>query len=172
MSKIDTLVVNFAAYEDATEFLGMTEATLPDVEYMSETISGSGIAGEIDEIIAGHTAAMTTTLNFRTYTKATVKLLEPRIHNIELRVAQQQTDSGTGDVGIIPVRHVLKVKPKKTAMGKVSAASEADVNGDYSTTYLATYINNEKVTEIDPLNYKCLINGKDYLADVRKALGK
>ena len=150
----------------------MTEATLPDVEYMSETISGSGIAGEIDEIIAGHTAAMTTTLNFRTYTKATVKLLEPRIHNIELRVAQQQTDSGTGDVGIVPVRHVLKVKPKKTAMGKVSAASEADVNGDYSTTYLATYINNEKVTEIDPLNYKCLINGKDYLADVRKALGK
>ena len=115
---------------------------------------------------------MTTTLNFRTYTKAAVKLLEPRIHNIDLRVAQQQTDSGTGDVGIVAVRHVLKVKPKKTAMGKLSAASEADVSGDYSTAYLATYINNEKVTEIDPLNNKCVINGKDYLADVRKALGK
>ena len=172
MSKIDTLVVNFAAYEDATEFLGMTEATLPDVEYMSETLSGSGIAGEIDEIIAGYTSVMTTTLNFRTYTKAAVKLLEPRIHNIDLRVAQQQTDSGTGDVGIVAVRHVLKVKPKKTAMGKLSAASEADVSGDYSTADLATYINNEKVTEIDPLNNKCVINGKDYLADVRKALGK
>lgn len=29
-----------------------------------------------------------------------------------------------------------------------------------------------KVTEIDPLNFICIINGKDYLKDVRKALGK
>lgn len=35
-----------------------------------------------------------------------------------------------------------------------------------------TYIDGKKKLEIDPLNYIYYVNGKDYLADVRKALGK
>jgi phage tail tube protein FII len=30
----------------------------------------------------------------------------------------------------------------------------------------------KKVIEIDPINFICFVNGKDYLADVRTALGK
>lgn len=66
MAKIDELVVNFAVYEDANEYLGMAEATLPDLEYLAEEMSGAGIAGNVEEIIIGHLSAMTTTLNFRT----------------------------------------------------------------------------------------------------------
>lgn len=170
--KHDGLTVNYAAYEDAKEYLGMTEATLPDLEYMSETISGAGIGGEVEEIILGHLSAMTTSLNFRNITAAAVKLSEPRVHKIDLRVAQQQTDSSTGETGIVAVKHILKLKPKKTGLGKVAAATAADVSGDYATSYYAMYLAGTKVTEIDPLNFICLINGKDYLADVRKALGK
>lgn len=39
-------------------------------------------------------------------------------------------------------------------------------------SYYATYIDGKKKLEIDPLNYIYYVNGKDYLADVRKALGK
>ena len=35
-----------------------------------------------------------------------------------------------------------------------------------------TYINGKKVRELDPLNFICYINGVDYLAGVRAALGK
>ena len=52
MGKIDELVVNFAVYEDAIEYLGMAEATLPDLEYLTEEISGAGIGGNVEEIIA------------------------------------------------------------------------------------------------------------------------
>ena len=31
MSKVDELVINYAIYEDATEYLGTTEVTLPDL---------------------------------------------------------------------------------------------------------------------------------------------
>ena len=172
MAKIDELVVNFAVYEDANEYLGMAEATLPDLEYLAEEMSGAGIAGNVEEIIIGHFEAMTTTLNFRTVCKAAVRLLEPRTHKLDLRVAQQQMNNRTSETTITGVKHIMRVKPKKTALGKVAAASTADVSGEYATQYYAMYMDGEKVTEVDPLNFICIINGYDYLADVRKALGK
>ena len=165
MSKVDELVINYAIYEDATEYLGTTEVTLPDLEYMTEELSGAGIAGNIEEIIIGHLNAMTTTFNFRTVTAAAVKLMEPR-------VAQQRMNLRTSANEITGVKHIMKVKPKKTALGKVAAASTADVSGEYAVSYYAMYMDGSKVTEIDPLNFICIINGKDYLKDVRKALGK
>ena len=70
------------------------------------------------------------------------------------------------------VKHIMRVKPKKTALGKVAAASTADVSGEYAVSYYAMYMDGKKVTEIDPLNFICMINGTDFLAAVRKALGK
>ncbi len=172
MAKHDALVIDYTVYKDGIEYLGTTEITLPDVEYLSETISGGGISGEVEDIITGHISAMTTTMNWRVVTKRAVQLCEPKYHKIEVRVAQQQLDSKDGSTSVLSAKHVLKIKPKKTSFGKVAAASTADVSGDYATSYFATYINGEKVTEIDPLNFICLINGTDYLADVRHALGK
>jgi P2 family phage contractile tail tube protein len=172
MAKVDELVVNYAIYEDATEHLGTTEVTLPDLEYMSEELQGAGIGGTVEEIITGHLNAMTTTLNFRTVTKSAVSLMEPRVHKIDLRVAQQQMNMRTSQTNITSVKHIMKVKPKKTALGKVASASTADVSGEYAVSYYAMYLDGKKVTEVDPLNFICMINGTDYLADVRKALGK
>lgn len=172
MAKVDELVVNYALYEDATEYMGTTEVTLPDLEFMTEEMNGAGIAGNVEEIITGHLNAMTTTFNFRTVSKSAVKLTEPRVHKIDLRVAQQQMNMRTSANEISAVKHIMKVKPKKLALGKVASASTADVSGEYAVSYYAMYINGKKVTEIDPLNFICYINGKDYLKDVKKALGK
>lgn len=172
MGKIDELVVNFLVYEDANEYLGMAEATLPDLEFMTETINGAGISGEVEEIIIGHISAMTTTLSFRTVCKAAIRLLEPRVHKLDLRVAQQQMNNRTSETELVNIKHIMRVKPKKTALGKVSAASTADVSGEYAVQYYAMYINGTKMTEVDPLNFICIINGHDYLEAVRKALGK
>lgn len=166
------LNISYIVYEDAIEKLGVTEATLPDLEYMSETLSGAGIGGEIEEVLIGMMSAMTTTLNFRNVCPAAVSLAEPRTHKIDLRVAQQVTDSKTGDTKVVSVKHILKLKPKKTSMGKVATASAGELSGDYATSYFKTTYNGKTVTEIDPLNFICIINGTDYLAEVRKALGK
>ena len=172
MANIDELVVNYAVHEDGTEYLGMAEATLPDLEFMTEEISGAGIAGNVTEIIIGHMSAMTMSLNFRTVGKSAVRLLEPRIHKIDLRVAQQQMNNQTSETNIGSVKHIMKVKPKKMALGKLAAASTADVSGEYAVSYYAMYIEGEKVAEIDPLNFICIINGNDYLEAVRRALGR
>lgn len=172
MAKVDETVIGFAVYEDATEYLGMSEVALPEISSLTEEISGAGIGGKIESVILGAVEAMTTTLNFRTVTKNAIKLHEPREHKIDLRVAQQQKDTAKGKTEVVKVKHLLTLTPKKLNPGKVATASAAEVSGEYATTYFATFIDGKKMLEIDPLNYIYFVNGTDYLADVRKALGK
>ncbi len=172
MPRIDEAVVNFAVYEDATEYLGMSEVTLPEISSLAEEITGAGIAGNVEAVVLGHIEAMTLTLNFRTVTTAAIRLAEPRIHRIELYAAQQNENTNTGKLETVRVKHVMNVKPKKFAPGKLAVASAADASGEYAVSYYALYVNGSKVIEVDPLNFIYYINGTDYLSDVRSALGK
>lgn len=172
MARVDEVISNFAVYEDAVEFLGMSEATLPEVENVAEEMSGSGIGGKLESIVLGHVEAMTLTLNFRTVTAAAIKLAEPRIHRIDLRAAQQEQNTRTGIIEARSVKHILRVKPKKFSPGKLAAASAADASGEYAVYYYAIHIDGVKKIEIDPLNFIYIINGIDYMKDIRKALGK
>lgn len=169
---MDQSVINFAVYEDSTEYVGMAKATLPDLTALTQSISGAGIAGNVDAVILGHFEAMTLGLSFRTTTSQVIKLAEPRRHTIDLRVAQQSEDPVAGQVKVNSVKHVLVVVPKSTKGGTIAPASPTDGSGEYAVRYWATYIDGQKVQEIDPLNFICIINGTDYLADVRTAIGK
>lgn len=172
MSRVDELVLNFAIYEDAIEYLGMAEVELPEITAMTEEITGAGIAGNVEAIAVGHFEAMTLKLNFRTVTDATIRLNEPRIHMIDLRAAQQSESTVTKEVGTDAMKYILRVKPKKLAPGKLGVVTKADASGEYAVTYYAIYKNGVKKVEIDQLNYIYYVNGKDYLESVRKALGK
>ena len=115
---------------------------------------------------------MNAPLNFRTVTPYAIRLNEPRNHQLDLRASQQYWDNVAGKHVQQAVKHVLMVTPTKFAPGKLAPAASAEASGEYAATYFATYINGEKVMEIDILNFIYFINGVDYLAEVRKALGK
>lgn len=172
MPNFDESVINFAVYEDSVEYVGMASVTLPNLTSITQTLSGAGIAGNVEVPVLGHYDVMTLGLNFRTTTAQSIKLSEPRRHNIDLRAAQQTEDTVTGTVKVQNVKHVLVVVPKKETGGSIAPASPTNGSGEYSVRYWATYIDGVKVREIDPLNYICIVNGVDYLADVRKAIGK
>lgn len=172
MPRVNELVVNFSIYEDAVEYLGMAEVNLPEIAAMVEEIKGAGIAGNVEAVVIGHFEAMTLTLNFRTVTDATIRLNEPRIHMIDLRAAQQSENTATKNIDIDGMKYIMRVRPKKFAPGKVGVATVADASGEYAITYYAIYKNGVKKLEIDQLNFIYYVDGVDYLADVRKALGK
>lgn len=51
---IPGVINNFNLYNDGTVLVGLTgEISLPDFEGMTETLSGPGILGEIEEVIIG-----------------------------------------------------------------------------------------------------------------------
>lgn len=170
--RIDEAVINFQVYENGTEYYGMAEVTLPEISYITESISGAGIAGNIESIILGHIEAMTLGLNFRTTTKDAVALAEPREHQLELRVAQQNRDTIAAKTNVVALKHVFVVKPKQFNPGKVAPASPADASGEYGVSYWKMTINGEPTLEIDVLNMIFFVNGTDYLEPVRVALGK
>ena len=68
---MDQSIINFKVYEDSVEYVGMAQATLPDLTALTQSISGAGIAGNVEAVILGHFDAMTLGLNFRTVTAAT-----------------------------------------------------------------------------------------------------
>lgn len=172
MPNFDESVINFAVYEDGVEYVGMATATLPNLSAIVQTLSGAGIAGNVEVPVLGHYDVMSLTLNFRTTTEHSVRLSEPRRHNIDLRMAQQIEDTVAGEVKVQSIKHVLVVVPKTDTGGTVAPAAPTNGSGEYSVRYWATYIDGAKVREIDPLNFICEVNGVDYLADVRKAIGK
>lgn len=169
---MDQSNINFAVYEDGSEYAGMAKVTLPDLTALTQTVSGAGIAGNVEAVIQGHYDTMTLGLSFRTTTPQSIKLAEPRRHNIDLRVAQQNEDTVAGAVAISKVKHIFVVIPKKLTGGSIAPASPTDGSGEYAVRYWATYIDGKKYLEFDPLNFICYVNGVDYLADVRTALGK
>lgn len=169
---MDNSTINFAVYEDGKECLGIAQATLPNLNALSQTISGAGISGNIDVPIIGQYEAMTLGLSFRNLTAGSASLIEPRQHKIDLRGAVQNTDPVKGILTVDSIKHVFKVMPKTMNGGTVAPATMGNPSGEYSVFYWAEYINGKKVLEIDPINNICTINGKDYMSDVRKALGK
>ena len=164
--------IDFKVYEDNNEYLGIAQVGLPDIAFITQQITGAGIAGNVEAVLIGMMDIMNTTMQFRSCTDAAAKLAKPIAHQIDLRVAEQSWDSAAGQRVVQADKYVLKIIPKKTSVGTIQPANPADANGEYSTYYYAAYKDGKKLWEIDPHNYICIIDGVDYMKPVRKALGK
>ena len=165
-------IIEFAVYENSKEFCGVAQAQLPDITFLTQQITGAGIAGNIEAVLTGMVDVMSLTLNFRSQMDAAVKLMTPVKHVLDLRVANQYWNTTKAAKNVSADKYVLTVIPKTFSPGTVAPASASDASGEYTVYSYAGYKDGKKMWEIDPWNYICEINGKDYMADVRKALGK
>ena len=66
----------------------------------------------------------------------------------------------------------MVIIPKSHNVGSIAPSSPSNGSGEYAVRYWATWIDGQKVREIDPMNMIYMVDGVDYLADTRKALGK
>ena len=169
---ISETIINSAIYEGSTEYRGIADVTLPDISQLTAEISGAGISGNYTSSIIGHIESMKMTFTFRTITDETYKLATPGAHTLDIRVPQQKRSTGTGAIGIQNIKHTVIASPIKLSLGKIAPASTADASGEYAVSYFASYVDGVKVLEIDPINYIFIMNGVDYLKEVRAALGK
>ena len=170
--KNDVAVINYTLFEDSTEFIGTTEADLPSLKFMEQTIAGAGIGGEMSVILIGQMQAMELTLHHTVLTSDAIKLSTPKMHTWELREAQEAINRKTSGLAVTSVKHVFKAFPKQMDGGNLKPHSTSDPNTVANVHYWAEYRDGVKVMELDPLNMICYINGKDYLEEVRSALGK
>ena len=128
--------------------------------------------GNMEVPLYGMVDAMSMTINWLSPTQDAVRLAAPKKHQLDLRVAEEYWDVEAAEEGIWPEKYVVIVRPKSTDPGTVAPMAAADTSGEYAVYYYAAYRDGQQLWEIAKRNMKCVIMGTDYMADVRKALGK
>ena len=168
----DELIVNFEVYEDGSNLLGIAQCTLPNIQFMTQNIQGAGIGGTIDAVAQGMVNAMSFTMNFRSATGDAVKVFTPGAHQLTLMACEQGWDASRVTKVMKSDKFVITADPKNFNFGNLAPASVPDASNEYSVKYFAGYRDGKQLFEIDPINMKCVVGGVDYMADVRKAVGK
>lgn len=171
INPIPERTINYRVYDDANALIGVATVDLPDIEAMSDTISGAGIAGEIESPTLGHFGSMTMTINWRTITGDAARLLGQRVHALELRSSQQVNDAAAGELLTQAVRVVVRATPKNLSMGSLEVGATTDSASEFEISYIKIFIGGVPTIELDKYNFKFVVNGEDFLASVRQDLG-
>lgn len=170
-NKVPERLVNFRVYNEGNDLLGVATVDLPSIEAMSDTVSGAGIAGEVESPILGHFGSMTATFTWRTITPELAKLANQQAHSLDLRGSQQIYDAALGEYSTVPVRVSLRATPKSISLGSFEVGSTTDSETEFEVLYMKVLVNNKELIEIDKYNFVAKFDGEDKLASVRKDLG-
>ncbi len=170
-NKVQERLIGYRVYLDGKDLLGTADITLPDIESMTDTVKGAGIAGEIESPVLGQYGSMGLSFNWRTVNGNLMTLARPKAHHLELRGAVQVYDAAAGTYSTEAQKIVVKATPKKIGLGKMDTGSAQDASSDFECSYIKLSIAGETKLEIDKYNYICVIDGEDILADARDALG-
>lgn len=164
--------INYRVYDSASKaMLGVATIELPEIAALTDTVSGAGIAGEVDSPTIGHTGSLETTIAFRTIEKAATSLAAQKSHAIDCRSSQQVYDSAAGTYKTVPVRVSMRGLPKSVSLGSLEVNAATDSEVALEVVYLKIWIDGKETIEIDKYNYKYVVDGVDYLASTRKDMG-
>lgn len=164
--------INYKLYVDGSPSLtALVDVDMPEIQFMSETISGAGIAGEIDSTTLGHIQAMTLGLNFRTIVDENFSILEQKAYSLDIKAGVQSSDQSAGKLVTGKFRLMVKGFPKGISLGKMAVGKATDSKQEFSVNYLKAEYDGKEVLEIDKTNMIFKVNGTDYLTDLRAAMG-
>lgn len=172
MSNQAAAYINLEIYEDSINLLGVAKVKLPAIAFPCVNISGAGMMGNMEVPLYGMVDSMTTTINWLTPHGDAVTLMSPKKHQLDMRVAEEYWNVEQAEVGLWADKYVMIVRPKSTDPGTVAPMAAADSSGEYAVYYFAAYRDGVQLWEVDKRSMKCVIGGVDYMAPVRKALGK
>ena len=165
-----TKINAYNVYRDSKKLVGLSdEVTLPDFEGLTETISGPGILGEIDEPLLGHFGASEIEVPFRTLNEEMFDLLaQGQAVNLTLRMSTQAIVESTMATDFMPSRVVINGKSKGFTGGSAKQGQGTGSSVKVEIIYILIEVNNKKKFELDKLNFVYKVNGVDLLAKVRK----
>lgn len=169
--RVPERLIDYTVFDETERLIGTADVQLPSLEYMTETVKGAGIGGEVDSPTIGHFSSMGITLNWRTIEKPLASLATPRAHLLNFYGAQQQYNTSDGNYEIIKARCTVRALPKKTDIGKFDGSATTDSSTEMEAIYIKLTLNDVIALEIDKYNYICNIGGVDFLEKVRRALG-
>lgn len=169
MNTIPTKINRYNVYNKGNRLLGVgEEMALPDFEPSSETVTGAGILGEIDDPTVGYFGNQEMEIPFRILDDEATDMLDmTKAVQLEIRGAAQTTNS-EGDIEYQGVRVVVRGRSNKFTPGKLKAGNPMDTSITLSILYILIELDGASVLELDKLNEVFKINGNDILAKVKE----
>lgn len=169
MNTIPTKINRYNVYNKGNRLLGVgEEMTLPDFEPSSETVTGAGILGEIDDPTVGYFGNQELEIPFRLLDKETADMMDmTKAVQLEIRGAQQTTDS-EGNIVFRSMRVVVRGRANSFTPGKLKNGSTMDTAISISVLYILIELDGESMVELDKLNEGFKIRGVDQLADIKE----
>jgi P2 family phage contractile tail tube protein len=173
MTAIPHKVTNFQCYGGlgGLVLFGTTDVELPSFEALTETISGAGIAGEIDSPVPGHFGSMSVKLKWRTVTAQALGLLAQVEHGIVLMGSVQVQESTSGALASVALRVEVRGPIKMMGLGKLEPGKLMDTETEIEVSVIRVSMAGVPIVELDKLNMRFVVNGVDYLATVRADTG-
>ena len=168
MGMIPSKINAFNVYDRGERCIGISdEVTLPDFEALTETLSGPGILGEIDDPTLGQFGSMEMEIPFVTLTQSMFRLIRNNVVNATLRGSVQLVNPATSEIDVYGMRVVIRGMLKSIVGGSVKQGQGTKSSIKTELTYILIEIGGKSVIELDKLNFVYKVNGQDLLAKVR-----
>lgn len=163
---------DFKVYVNGSPDLkGVADLQLPSFEAMTDTISGSGIAGEIESPSIGHFQSMKLTVNWTTILDDLTEFFKPQTIMLDCRLANQEFNPTKGQPEIKATRVVVKGIPVNNNLGSAQKNSKYEGSTEIEVLYIKVERDRKVLVELDKVNYIYKVGGVDYMAQIREALG-
>lgn len=166
---MNTKINLYNCYQDGNKMVGLTdEVTLPDFDALTETLSGAGILGEIDEPTLGHFGASEIEIPFLMIDNQMFGMMDMSSSvNLTLRISNQAIEQANFKTDFMPSRIVIKGKKKGFTMGSAKQGSAMKPSVKVEILYILIEVNGKKKFELDKLNVVYKVNDKDLLQKAR-----
>ena len=164
-----TVINNFNVYAGSDRLIGVTdEVKLPDMNAITSSVNGAGIAGTIDIPVVGAYENMDMEIPFRGLTDDIFKIFKVgETVDLTLRGAYQTLENASASIGKSSMRVMVRGFVKNFSPGSVKINDQMTATVTISIAYYLVDVAGNNVIELDKLNSKCVINGVDVLEDIR-----
>ena len=164
--------INFDVYINGSLDSGLAEGNFPSLEAMTSEVKGAGIAGTVDSIVLGHFQSTTITLKWRTPPANFWTLAQHMTHTLDMYAAIQHFEGSSGLITAVPLHVYTRAVTKKNSIGDLVVGDGMNSETEHEVYYMKVELNHNTVLELDKVNYIYKVHGVDYLAGVRRALGR
>ncbi len=142
---------------------------LPSIEKITDAIKGAGIMGEIDFPVYGQIGSMVFTVNNKEDNPKYAMLSRPGAVKFEVVWTVDVIDGGNMKISTRQNKAFMTGINKKYDPGKIEVGATMDGSSEFEIVYYRKVTDGKEVLLIDKLNYKYVVNGKDYMEEIRAA---
>jgi uncharacterized protein len=168
-----TIQYRLKATDTSRNLVGIDDTaslTLPAIEKLTDTMSGAGIMGEIDMPTFGQIGSMVFTVNNRADNPQYAMLSRPGEIKFEVVWLVDLFDTAGAKIGIKQHKVFMSGVNKTYNGGNVEVNAGADGSSEFEIYYYRKIVDGKEILLIDKFNFKYVVNGVDYMANIRAAL--